>query len=101
MISVQNMTFTYSGGDQPAVNGVSFEVAPGEVFGFLGPSGAGKSTTQKILVGLLRGYEGDIRVLGKDLRSRPRARCCYSAALLPRNWPSGRQPTPSSTAFCG
>ena len=69
MISVQNMTFTYSGGDQPAVNGVSFEVAPGEVFGFLGPSGAGKSTTQKILVGLLRGYEGDIRVLGKDLRS--------------------------------
>ena len=47
MISVQNMTFAYSGGDQPAVNGVSFEVAPGEVFGFLGPSGAGKSTTQK------------------------------------------------------
>ncbi len=69
MISVQNMAFAYSGTDRPAVNGVSFEVAPGEVFGFLGPSGAGKSTTQKILVGLLRGYEGKIEVLGKDLRS--------------------------------
>ena len=40
---------------------------PGEIFGFLGPSGAGKSTTQKILIGLLRGYGGEVRVLGKRL----------------------------------
>lgn len=69
MIEVQNLTFTYPRGNRPAVNGISFEVDRGEIFGFLGPSGAGKSTTQKILIGLLRGYEGGTRVLGKDLKS--------------------------------
>ena len=69
MIGVRNMTFTYPDGDTPAVRGLSFAVERGEIFGFLGPSGAGKSTTQKILIGLLRGYEGDIEVMGRDLGS--------------------------------
>jgi fluoroquinolone transport system ATP-binding protein len=46
---------------------VSFEVARGEIFGFLGPSGAGKSTTQKALTGLLRGFGGHVRVAGTDV----------------------------------
>jgi fluoroquinolone transport system ATP-binding protein len=69
MISVRNMTFTYPAGDVPAVRGLSFSVGRGEIFGFLGPSGAGKSTTQKILIGLLRGYEGKVEVMGRDLGS--------------------------------
>lgn len=69
MLSVRDMTFTYPAGDAPAVRGLSFAVGRGEIFGFLGPSGAGKSTTQKILIGLLRGYEGDIEVMGRDLGS--------------------------------
>lgn len=68
MISVQDMTFAYPGVERRAVDGVSFEVERGEIFGFLGPSGAGKSTTQKVLIGLLRGYAGEIEVLGKDLK---------------------------------
>ncbi|HZY65026.1 MAG TPA: ABC transporter ATP-binding protein [Rubrobacteraceae bacterium] len=68
MIRVENLVFTYSGSDRRAVNGISFRVHRGEIFGFLGPSGAGKSTTQKILIGLLRGYDGEIEVLGKDLK---------------------------------
>lgn len=68
MISVQNMTFAYPGVERRAVDGISFEVERGEIFGFLGPSGAGKSTTQKILIGLLRGYAGEIEVLGKNLK---------------------------------
>ena len=68
MIRVENLVFTYSGGDRRAVNGISFGVDRGEIFGFLGPSGAGKSTTQKILIGLLRGYDGEIEILGKDLK---------------------------------
>lgn len=68
MISVYHMTFAYAGAERRAVDGVSFEVKAGEIFGFLGPSGAGKSTTQKILIGLLRGYEGEVEVLGKDLK---------------------------------
>lgn len=52
MIEANELTFAY-GGRPPAVNGLTFSVAEGEVFGFLGPSGAGKSTTQKILIRLL------------------------------------------------
>ncbi|CAN5763869.1 ABC transporter ATP-binding protein [soil metagenome] len=68
MISVRNMTFAYPGTDRQAVAGIDFEVERGEIFGFLGPSGAGKSTTQKVLIGLLKGYGGNISVLGKDLQ---------------------------------
>ena len=67
MIEVRNLSFSYPGNDHRAVNGITFGVEPGEIFGFLGPSGAGKSTTQKILIGLLRGYGGEVRVLGKRL----------------------------------
>ena len=69
MIGVRDMTFTYHAGGTPAVRSLSFSVERGEIFGFLGPSGAGKSTTQKILIGLLRGYEGNVEVMGRDLGS--------------------------------
>lgn len=69
MIQVHNLSYTYAGGTRPAVNGLTFDVQPGEIFGFLGPSGAGKSTTQKVLIGLLRNYQGQVTVLGKDLRA--------------------------------
>lgn len=69
MIDVENLTFSYSGSDKRAVNSISFSIEEGEIFGFLGPSGAGKSTTQKILIGLLKNYEGLITILGKDLKS--------------------------------
>jgi len=66
VISVQDVTFAYPDG-KLAVDGINFSVEPGEIFGFLGPSGAGKSTTQKILIGLLKGYHGGIEVMGRDL----------------------------------
>jgi len=69
MITVDNLVFTYSGAELPAVRGLSFEIQPGEIFGFLGPSGAGKSTTQKILIRLLRDFSGNIAILGRDLRA--------------------------------
>lgn len=68
MINVNNLTFTYSGVSTPAIKDLNFAIRPGEIFGFLGPSGAGKSTTQKILIRLLRDFQGDVRILDKDLR---------------------------------
>lgn len=49
-----------------ALDGLDFDVASGEVHGFLGPNGSGKSTTLRILLGLLRSDAGSIRVLGLD-----------------------------------
>ncbi len=66
VIRVRGLTFTYPKSSQPAVRGMDFSVGRGEIFGFLGPSGAGKSTTQKLLIGLLRGHGGEATVWGKD-----------------------------------
>ncbi|REF00232.1 ATP-binding cassette domain-containing protein [Thermomonospora umbrina] len=54
-------------GDVPAVKGIEFTVAPGEIFGFLGPNGAGKSTTINMLCTLLRPSAGTARVAGHDV----------------------------------
>ena len=67
MIDVSDLAFTYPGARAAALRGVSFTIAPGEVFGFLGPSGAGKSTLQNVLIRLLTGYQGRARVLGRSL----------------------------------
>lgn len=64
-IEVKDLEFSY--GDIQAVDGVSFEVAKGEILGFLGPNGAGKSTTIKMLTGQLRPDAGSINVLGMTM----------------------------------
>src|SRR5262245_19601050 len=66
VIRVRGLTFSYPKATAPAVRGMDFTVGAGEIFGFLGPSGAGKSTTQKLLIGLLRGYDGEAAVWDKD-----------------------------------
>ncbi|MCU0494789.1 MAG: ABC transporter ATP-binding protein [Chloroflexaceae bacterium] len=67
MLDVRDLRFTYAGAKQPALHGLSFGVERGEILGLLGPSGAGKSTTQNILIGLLKGYSGQVHVLGRNL----------------------------------
>ena len=66
VIRVQGLTFTYPTATAPAIRGMDFNIGRGEIFGFLGPSGAGKSTTQKVLIGLLRGHGGEASVWGKE-----------------------------------
>jgi ABC-2 type transport system ATP-binding protein len=55
-------------GDRTIVDDVSFDLRPGEVFGFLGPNGAGKTTTIRMLVGLIKPTRGTVTVCGYDLR---------------------------------
>lgn len=66
VIRVRGLTFRYPKAPQPTLRGMDFTVGRGEIFGFLGPSGAGKSTTQKLLIGLLRGHGGEASVWGRD-----------------------------------
>lgn len=66
MIQISNLSFSYT--KQPFIEGMGFSVGKGEIFGFLGPSGAGKSTLQKILIGLLTGYNGSVRVFGEEVK---------------------------------
>lgn len=69
MISVDNLTFSYPGSSKPAVNSISFSIPSGEIFGLLGPNGAGKSTTQRILIGILTHFSGNVSILNKDIHS--------------------------------
>jgi len=64
-VEVQHLVKRYGG--LPAVNDISFEVQPGEIFAFLGPNGAGKTTTVEILECLRPLTSGEVRVLGDDV----------------------------------
>ena len=68
-VKVRDLRKAY--GDTLAVDGVSFEVTPGEVFGLLGPNGAGKTTTVEILEGLRAADSGEATVLGIDTSRHP------------------------------
>ncbi len=66
IIAADRLTIRF--GAVTAVSDVSFEVAKGEIFGFLGPNGSGKTTIIKALCGLLTPSEGTGRILGMDIR---------------------------------
>ena len=63
-MEITNLTKNY--GKHRGIEGVSFQVEKGEIFGFLGPNGAGKSTTIRSILGLIHCKEGSIRVCGQD-----------------------------------
>jgi len=69
MIQTSKLVKTY--GRIRAVDGVSFQVEPGQVLGFLGPNGAGKSTTMKMIAGFLAPTSGSASVCGYDVREQP------------------------------
>ncbi len=67
-IQVQGLAKRF--GARAAVEGLTFEVRPGEVFGLLGPNGAGKTTTVRMLTGLLQPSEGEASVWGCSVRTQ-------------------------------
>lgn len=64
-LTVENLTHRY--GERVALDGVSFEVRTGEIFGLLGPNGGGKTTLFRVLSTLIRAQEGGAHILGADL----------------------------------
>ncbi|GAB4156865.1 MAG: ABC transporter ATP-binding protein [Candidatus Promineifilaceae bacterium] len=65
VIEVSNLTKYY--GKARGIVDVSFNVEPGEIFGFIGPNGAGKSTTIRLLLSLIRATSGSAKIFGKDV----------------------------------
>ena len=70
-VEVDNLTYRYA--DRTALDGISFTVARGEIFGLLGPNGGGKTTLFRILSTLLVPDGGSARVFGLDVRLEPQA----------------------------
>src|SRR6185369_10047718 len=69
LIEVQNLTFQYGG--KKALDGLTFSVGRGEIFGFLGPNGGGKTTAFKILSSLYPCSPGQVKMFGLDLAADP------------------------------
>src|SRR5256885_13705619 len=69
MIKIENLVKTF--GAKRAVDGISFEVARGEVLGFLGPNGAGKSTTMRMITGFMPPSAGRVTIGGHDVAESP------------------------------
>lgn len=70
-VEVKNMTKVFSRGLKKsdyvvAVDNLSFDIKPGEVYGLIGPNGSGKSTTMKVVLGLMSPTKGDVKVFGYD-----------------------------------
>ena len=68
VLEVQGVTRRF--GERAAVADITFNVEPGEVYGFLGPNGAGKTTTIRIILGLVRPSSGRVLVNGADSTSQ-------------------------------
>ena len=67
IVQIRNLVKHY--GQKQVLYGINLDIQPGQIIGYIGPNGAGKSTTVKILCGLINEFDGDIKVLGKDLRT--------------------------------
>ena len=79
MIEAEGLTKDF--GSLRAVNGVSFQCKPGEVFGLLGPNGAGKTTTLRMISTVLKPTSGTARVMGFDVRKDSRSVCANIGVL--------------------
>ncbi|WP_150270173.1 ABC transporter ATP-binding protein [Paenibacillus tepidiphilus] len=65
VIEISGLWMNYS--DRMVLRGIDLTVYRGQIIGYIGPNGAGKSTTVKIMLGLVEGYTGTVRIFGKDI----------------------------------
>jgi ABC-2 type transport system ATP-binding protein len=99
--TVEVTDFRKAYGDVLAVNGISFEVAPGQIFGLLGPNGAGKTSTLESLEGLRAPSGGRLRVAGVDPTREPRRlRDVIGVQLQSAGLPDSITPVEAMRLFC-
>lgn len=67
IITIRNLSMSY--GSKEVLKGINLDVFTGQIIGYIGPNGAGKSTTVKIMLGLVSGYNGEVKILGQDIKN--------------------------------
>ncbi|GIP19354.1 ABC transporter ATP-binding protein [Paenibacillus montaniterrae] len=65
VLSIRDLRMKYD--DRYVLKGIDLDVYPGQIIGYIGANGAGKSTTVKIMLGLVQGYTGEVRLFGRDI----------------------------------
>ncbi|GMA64311.1 ABC transporter ATP-binding protein [Alicyclobacillus fastidiosus] len=81
-VAVQIRDLTKMIGNKPIVDGLSFDIPKGEVFGLLGPNGAGKTTTIRMIVGLISISRGDVLINGLDVKKNFKAAMQHVGAIV-------------------
>lgn len=69
VIKMQDLRMKYGVKPDYVLKGVNLEVQAGQIIGYIGPNGAGKSTTVKIMLGMIKSFEGSVEIFGQDVRS--------------------------------
>lgn len=67
IIEIKDLKMTY--GDKEVLKGINLDIYKGNIIGYIGSNGAGKSTTIKILLGLVKGYSGEVSIFGQDIEN--------------------------------
>jgi ABC-2 type transport system ATP-binding protein len=65
VVSIKELRMSY--GDKDVLKGIDLDIYKGQIIGYIGPNGAGKSTTVKIMLGIVEGFTGSVRVFGEDI----------------------------------
>ncbi len=65
VIEINDLKMSF--GDKEVLKGINLKINKGSIIGYIGPNGAGKSTTVKIMLGLISGYKGSVKVFGEDI----------------------------------
>ncbi|MBU3108996.1 ABC transporter ATP-binding protein [Clostridium gasigenes] len=64
-VQIKNLQMNF--GDKKVLKGINLDIPAGKIIGYIGPNGAGKSTTVKIILGLIEGYTGEVKIFGEDI----------------------------------
>ena len=67
IIEIRNLTKSF--GSKSVLKGINLDIYRGNIIGYIGPNGAGKSTTVKLILGLIDGYDGEIKIFGEEIKN--------------------------------
>ena len=82
-LEIKNLSFAYR--DHPVLQDINFDTRPGELLSVLGPNGVGKSTLFRCILGILRDYQGEILLDGREARGIAQREMASMIAYIPQS----------------